>query len=276
MLNRDQKLNLSVQEYFKTGRKDAFLKEAWVWVREICIGRFQLDEDVSSEVTLHLIQNADRCLEIFRTGNYRNFPAYLTVFIKNLILNQRKKEISKERREKLIIISEERGYDESASFERKIVLEEENIGVLVRKTLSELSPLACLIVKMKHKIRLNLRDIRLLRSRLKLIDMQFRTYLAEDEEEVRTHRLRRKAISDQLLVLFGRIHSVDRGAVNKWRQRKRDWLRKMDRINEEKSFRRISVYLSFSEHSVRRIYYDAIRTIRERSHWKEIGFSKVA
>ncbi|EPG76329.1 hypothetical protein LEP1GSC058_1180 [Leptospira fainei serovar Hurstbridge str. BUT 6] len=276
MLNRDQRLNLSVQEYFNTGRKDAFLKEAWVWVREICLGRFQLDEDASSEVTLHLIQNADRCLEIFQTRNYSNFPAYLTVFIKNLILNQRKKEISKGRREKLILISEERGYDEGDDFEGKIVLEEENVSALVRKTLSELSPIACLIVKMRHQIRLNLRDIRLLRSRLDLIDFELRTYLREDEEEIRTQRLRRKAISDQLLVLFGRIHSADQDEVTKWRQRKNDRLGKMDRISDEKSFRRISAYLSFSEHSVRRIYYDAIRTIRERGYWKEIGISKVA
>ncbi|TGK10309.1 hypothetical protein EHO60_10790 [Leptospira fletcheri] len=276
MMDRDQRLTEAVATYFQTGEKKDFLNEAWIWTKHICMRRFGMDEDGSSEVMLRIVQSAERCLEIYRSREYGNFPAYFTVYVKNQILNQRKRESVSRKKERILM--EVKGSDigtrETVSEMR--TSEEEILRILMRKALAELETLPCLVVKMRHRIPMNLRELKLLKGKLKRKSSGLRAYFMEEEEYERSQRLRRKAVTDQLQVFFGRTYFSESNRSEKWRKRKKIWADKMAHIGEEQSFRRIAVSLALSEHTVRKVYYDAIRTMRDRRVGKEFHLSLAA
>ncbi len=275
---KDIRLSRSAETYFKNGDTEEFLNEAWDWAWKIGQYRYGLDEDGCGEIVFRLVKDAKHILDLFKEGEYPNFPAFLTTYVKHLILNQIKKN---SRRIRMEFTSEFFNDDrfknpEEEDFIGEILNQKDITSFLVRDALSRLDPLASLVVKMKHKIQMNLAEIRILSQRLKQKEFDLRTYFTEDEAEERKRRIQRKEATDRLQELYQTLNISDFIDHRKWKHTRVVWVNRRNSIPEEKSFRKIGFYLGATEHVVRRLYYSSIASIRNKESFRRIDFREVA
>ncbi|MEI1278549.1 RNA polymerase subunit sigma-70 [Leptospira venezuelensis] len=272
---KDKRLISSVEFYFREGNSEQFLKEAWTWAWALARGRYHLDEDSCSEIVLKLVLDAEEVLHLYRERGYSNFPAFFTTYTKNLIWNQRRKEIRLNKNE---ILSDgfERFYDPRSEFTKDILSERQKTSILIRKILSEMDPIASLILKLKHRIPLNLKDSRLFYSKLKKKKLKLRDYYGKDLEEERKSWIRKKELNEKLSRLYQnmQIHHFENS--EKWKISRKQLLEVCGSVMEEKSFKKIGWYLGLSEHSVRKSYYFGISEIKRKEDLKKIRFLEAA
>lgn len=272
---KDKRLISSVEFYFREGNPENFLKEAWIWAWALARGKYRLDEDSCSEIVLKLVLDAEEVLHLFKERGYSNFPAFFTTYTKNLILNQRRKEIRLYRSE---IVSDgfERFYDPRSEFTKEILSQTQETTRLVRNILSEMDPIASLILKLKHRIPLSLKESRLFYSKLKKKRLKLRDYFVKDIDEERRSWLRKKELNEKLSRLYQnmQIHHFENS--ERWKISRKQIREICGSVTEEKSFKKIGWYLGLSEHSVRKAYYFAISELRRKEDLKKIRFSEAA
>ncbi|GBF38095.1 RNA polymerase subunit sigma-70 [Leptospira johnsonii] len=272
---KDKRLISSVEFYFREGNSENFLKEAWNWAWALARGRYNLDEDSCSEIVLKLVLDAEEVLHLFKERGYSNFPAFFTTYTKNLIANQRRKEIRLSRSE---ILSDgfERFYDPRSEFTKEILSRTQEVSLLVRTILSEMDPIASLILKLKHRIPLSLKEFRLFYSKLKMKKLKLKDYYVKDIEEERKSWLRKKELNEKLSRLYQnmQIHRFEN--LERWKVSRRQILEVSGAVTKEKSFKKIGWYLGLSEHSVRKTYYFAVSELKRKEELKKIGFSEAA
>ncbi|PJZ25586.1 RNA polymerase subunit sigma-70 [Leptospira hartskeerlii] len=272
---KDKRLISSVEFYFREGNSENFLKEAWLWAWALAKGKYGLDEDSCSEIVLKLVLDAEEVLHLFKERGYSNFPAFFTTYTKNLIWNQRRKEIRLNRSE---ILSDgfERFYDPRSEFTKEILSQNREASLLVRNILSEMDPITSLILKLKHRIPLNLKESRLFCSKLKEKKLKLRDYYGKDAEEERKSWLRKKELNEKLSRLYQnmQIHRFEN--LERWKISRRQLLEVCGSVTEEKSFKKIGWYLGLSEHSVRKAYYFAVSELKRKEDLKKIRFAEAA
>lgn len=272
---KDKRLISSVEFYFREGNSENFLKEAWVWAWALAKGRYNLDEDSCSEIVLKLVLDAEEVLHLFKERGYSNFPAFFTTYTKNLIWNQRRKEIRLNRSE---ILSDgfERFYDPRSEFTKEILSQTQETSLLIQNILSEMDPIVSLILKLKHRVPLNLKESRLFYSKLKKKKLKLGDYYSKDIEEERKSWLRKKELNEKLSRLYQsmQIHHFEN--LEKWKMSRKQILEVCGAVTEEKSFKKIGWYLGLSEHSVRKVYYFAISELKRKGDLKKIRLSEAA
>ncbi|TGM89340.1 RNA polymerase subunit sigma-70 [Leptospira licerasiae] len=272
---KDKKLISSVEFYYREGNFENFLKEAWPWVWSLAKGKYRLDEDSCSEIVLKLVLDAEEVLHLFKKRGYSNFPAFFTTYTKNLIWNQRRKEIRLNRSE---ILSDgfERFYDPRSEFTKDILNQTDETSLLVRNILSEIDPISSLILKLKHRIPLSLKESRLFHSKLRKKKLKLRDYYTKDIEEERKSWLRKKELSEKLSRLYQnmQIHRFEN--LERWKISRSQLLEISGSVTEGKSFKKIGWYLGLSEHSVRKAYYFAIFELKRKEDLRKIRFADAA
>ncbi|PJZ64482.1 hypothetical protein CH371_17035 [Leptospira wolffii] len=275
---KDSRLSLSVEAYFRSGDTGEFLTEASEWIWSFGRFRFGLDEDDCAEIVLHFVKDAEHILKNFRDQGYRNFPAFFTSCIRNRSLNERRKKSRRSRSEFITdALYEERFKNpREIPFWKEILEERDRSLKLVRSALEELEPRVSLIVKMKHRISLDLREVRVLNRKLREIPISLREYYREDEDEITRRRLQRKRAVDRLGELYQILNNADFTNLDKWKDCRAGWMSRRSSVPEEKSFRKIAYYLGASEHTIRRYYYGAIVSFRKRMELKNIDLREAA
>lgn len=272
---KDKRLISSVEFYFREGNSENFLKEAWNWAWALARKRYHLDEDSCSEIILKLVLDAEEVLDIFKRRGYSNFPAFFTTYTKNLIWNQRRKEIRLHRTE---ILSDgfERIYDPRSEFTKEILSQTKEVSELVRNILSEIDPISSLILKLKHRIPLSLKESRLFHLKLKKKKLKLKDYYTKDMEEERKSWLRKKELNEKLSRLYQnmQIHHFENS--ERWKISRKQILDVSGAVTEGKSFKKIGWYLGLSEHSVRKSYYFAVSELKRKENLKKIGFAEAA
>ncbi|MGJ4747454.1 RNA polymerase subunit sigma-70 [Leptospira sp. SA-E8] len=272
---KDKRLISSVEFYFREGNSENFLKEAWIWAWGLARGRYNLDEDSCSEIVLKLVLDAEEVLHLFKERGYSNFPAFFTTYTKNLISNQRRKEIRLHRRE---IVSDgfERFYDPRSEFTKEIVSQTREISLLVRNILSEMDPITSLILKLKHRVPLNLKESRFFYTKLKKKKLKLRDYYLKDIEEERKSWLRKKEFNEKLSRLYQNMQIHHFENLERWKISRKQILEICGSVTEEKSFKKIGWYLGLSEHSVRKHYYFAVSELKRKEDLKKLRFMEAA
>lgn len=275
---KDLRLIASAETYYRTGNIETFLQEGWEWVWNIGRYKFGMDDDSCADVVYRFVQDGERILERFREYGYRNFPAFLIVCIRNLFLNERKK-VSRRREQdsKSGLLYEDQFRDPNEkNFADLVLREEDAVSFTIHTVLEKFDPKISLIVKMRHRIRFRLREIRILHSKLKEISLNLRTYVLQDEDEEKIQRLRKKEVADRLSEVYQVLNQPQLKNPDKWRTRRSSLVHRRNSLPDEKSFRKIGFYLSLSEHVVRRQYYAAISSIRTEREIRRIDFLDAA
>ncbi|PJZ77300.1 RNA polymerase subunit sigma-70 [Leptospira neocaledonica] len=272
---KDKKLISSVEFYFREGDSENFLKEAWIWAWALAKGRYNLDEDSCSEIVLKLVLDAEEILHLFKERGYSNFPAFFTTYTKNLIANQRRKEIRLHRSE---ILSDgfERFYDPRSEFTKEILNQTRELPTLIQSLLSEMDPIVSLILKLKHRIPLNLKECRLFHSKLRKKKLKLRDYYVRDVEEEQRSWIRKKELNEKLSRLYQNMQIHHFENLERWKNSRKQILEVCGAVTEEKSFKKIGWYLSLSEHTVRKAYYFAISELKRKENLKKIRFAEAA
>lgn len=272
---KDRRLISSVDFYFREGNTENFLKEAWIWAWTFAKGRYHLDEDSCSEIVLKLVLDAEEVLHLFKERGYSNFPAFFTAYTKNLIWNQRRKDFRLKKNE---ILSDgfERFYDPRSEFTKEILNQTRETSLLVRNILSEMDPISSLILKLKHRIPLSLKEFRLFYSKLKKKKLKLKDYFAKDMEEERRSWLRKKELNEKLSRLYQNMQIHHFENLERWKISRRQIVEVCSAVTGEKSFKKIGWYLGLSEHSVRKSYYFAVSELKRKEEIKKIRFAEAA
>ncbi|WP_246048591.1 sigma-70 family RNA polymerase sigma factor [Leptospira sarikeiensis] len=270
LFDKDQRLISSVEFYYREGDVGEFLKEAWVWAWRLAMGRYGLDEDACAEVVLRLVLRAEEILKMYREREYSNFPAFFTSYAKKIIFNQRRREIRFDRSE-ILADRFERFYDPNSDFTKEILNQHRENTYQIHDILSELEPLHSLIVKLKHRIPLELSELRILYLKLKEKNKSLRDYYLEDLEEERKIWKKQKILNDKLSRMYQNVWMDNFKKVEKWKVYRKNLRETSLSVSEEKSFRTISSYLGMSQYTVRRIYYSAITKLKQKAEIRVIG-----
>ncbi|PJZ68955.1 hypothetical protein [Leptospira perolatii] len=259
-LGRDQELVRAAQEYFNSGNSELFIKEVWEWARDLAQKKYQMDEDSSSEVVLSLVQRADRCLDIFKEGKYNNLGAFLNVYIKHLIWNQRKKSSQ----QKILYIDKFPEFGYVPEFESRIVEEDDRIILLIHDLLTELEMGYSIVVKLRHHIRMNLKELRYLYRIPGNSIQSIRTQFKKNELERQSVRIQRRKILDRIQSLNAKITGTNLLKIDSLKISKLEMGRKLERKNQDLSFRKVANLLRSNENAVRKVYFDAIRILKSK------------
>ncbi|TGJ99982.1 RNA polymerase subunit sigma-70 [Leptospira langatensis] len=277
-LEWDQKLISSLEFYYRNGDPDLFLKEAWGWAWALSRRKFRLDDDSCADIVLKLVHDVEHIMKVYQEGNYTNFPAFLTTYVKHLVLNQKKKNVI---RAKMEIVTDDFYTDRfpkasTYDFTQDILEQAKEISLLVRETLDQLDPLASLVIKMKHRIRLNLKECRIFKQRLSWLGLGIRQYFDSDREEEIRSRIRKRNAEDQLKRLFQSLYHTESQNRTRWNGARKHWSDRHSGVPEEKSFRKIAYYLGMSQHSVRTLYYSTVTDFKKKERWRSMGWRAAA
>ncbi|TGK04741.1 RNA polymerase subunit sigma-70 [Leptospira semungkisensis] len=275
--DRDERLISSLEIYFRNGDSDLFLKEASGLAWTLSQKKYHLDDDSCAEIVLKLVHDVEHIMKVYQEGKYCNFPAFLTAYIKHLILNQRKKNVIRARME---IVTDEFYTDRfprasDYDFTTDILNESDEISSMVRDALNRLDPLSSLIIKMKHRIPPNLREFRILSQRLKPLELNIKQYFRLDQEEETINRIKKRKAEDQLKKLFQSLHTSQPKDRSRWQGARQNWFHRHSTVPEEKSFRKIAYYLGMSQHKVRSSYYSTIANLK-KNRWEKVGWKEAA
>nr|EMN19672.1 hypothetical protein LEP1GSC063_2729 [Leptospira santarosai serovar Arenal str. MAVJ 401] len=253
----------SYLEYKNLGDSKALVEQAYFWICRIAVRKYSLSEDGRSEVLLKFIQKVEYFSELYETRGFENFSAYAIVFLKHLVLNQWKKEIQSSKTEPLFL--EPDGLPGSIVYEPDYNAELSPDRIFLREILQTLDPRGALILKLKHNLFLERKDILLLKSILSASGNSIRDFLKERMEKRFAVRSRELAVLEKMEVSHQILFSKRENAASFSSKAKQKLRKKLLRVEVIYTYDEISRWFGWNHSVIKRLYLQTMNSLKNSS-----------
>ncbi|WP_040913878.1 hypothetical protein [Leptospira kmetyi] len=251
----------SYLEYKNSGNSDALIEQAGFWIGKIATRKFSLSEDGKSEALIRFIQKIEYFSEIYEKGKYLNFPAFAIVFLKNLVLNQWKKEIQNRKHEPGFLDPD--SLIGPAFYSSEIETESSAHRIVLNEILKNFDPRGVLILKLKHNLFLERREILLLKSILSVSGNSISDFLKERMEKRFFARRRELDLLERMEVSHQILFSERRNARDRSSKSKLKLKRKLLRIETIYTYDEISFWFSWKASFIKKLYLQTMNSLKD-------------
>jgi len=86
-----QALDESLDDYYRTGKADSFMRHSSTWIMQYCQNRLCHDPDVVGDFYLYFYERAHLCLDRYRTRQNLPFMGYLATYLRHEFYNFRRR-----------------------------------------------------------------------------------------------------------------------------------------------------------------------------------------
>ncbi|ALO24817.1 hypothetical protein [Leptospira borgpetersenii] len=261
----------SYLQYKNFGDSKALIEQAFFWIRRIAVRKYSLSEDGLNEVLLKFIQKMEYFSELYETRGFENFSAYAIVFLKHLIWNQWKKEIQSSKTEPLFL--EPDGLPGSAVYEPDYSTELSQDRIFLREILRNLDPRGVLILKLKHNLFLERKEILLLKSILSASGNSIQDFLKERMEKRFTARSQELALLERLEMSHQILFSKRENAASFSSKAKQKLKKKLLRVEMIYTYDEISRWFGWKHSVIKRLYLQTMNSLKNsRKDLKFVSF----
>ncbi|PJZ55456.1 hypothetical protein [Leptospira barantonii] len=251
----------SYLEYKHSGNSETLIEQAAFWIKRIAARKFSLSEDGKNEVLVRFIQKIEYFSEIYEKGKYENFPAFAIRFLKNLVLNQWKKEIQNRKQEP--------GFLEPDTLIGPVFhsseMESETAAhrIFLNDILKNCDPRGVLILKLKHNLFLERWEILLLKSILSVSGNSIRDFLKERMEKRYSSRKRELDLLERMEVSHQILFSERKNARDRSSRSKSKLKRKLLRIETLYTYEEISFWFSWKSSVIKKLYLQTMNSLKD-------------
>ncbi|EMY77748.1 hypothetical protein LEP1GSC060_0612 [Leptospira weilii serovar Ranarum str. ICFT] len=251
----------SYLEYKNLGDSKALVKQADFWIRRITAGKYSLSEDGRNEVLLKFIQKIECFSEIYETRKFENFAAYAIVFFKNLVLNQRKKEIKSLKTEPVFL--EPDGLPGSVVYQPDYNVEKCPFRILLQEQLGTSDPRGVLIFKLKHNLLLERKEVLLLKSILYASGNSVPDFLEERMEKRFAVRRRDLAVLEKMEISHQMLFSKRKNAALFSSKAKRKLRKKLLKVEIIYTYEEIARWFGWNHSVIKRLYLQTKNSLKD-------------
>ncbi|WP_078129238.1 hypothetical protein [Leptospira alexanderi] len=250
----------SYLEYKNFGNSKALIEQAYFWIRRIAVRKFSLSEDGRNEVLLKFIQKMEYFSELYETRGFKNFSAYAIVFLKHLILNQWKKEIQSLKTEPFFL--EPDGLPGSVVYEPDYRTEISQDRIFLREILRTFDPRGVLILKLKHNLFLERKEILLLKSILSVSGNSVQDFLKERMEKRFIARSQELALLERMEASHQILFSKRENAASFSSKAKQKLRKKLLRVEMIYTYDEISRWFGWKHSVIKRLYLQTMNSLK--------------
>ncbi|EQA63956.1 hypothetical protein [Leptospira alexanderi] len=250
----------SYLEYKNFGNSKALIEQAHFWIRRIAVRKCSLSEDGRNEVLLKFIQKIEYFSELYETRGFKNFSAYAIVFLKHLILNQWKKEIQSLKTEPFFL--EPDGLPGSVVYEPDYRTEIPQDRIFLREILRTFDPRGVLILKLKHNLFLERKEILLLKSILSVSGNSVQDFLKERMEKRFIARSQELALLERMEVSHQILFSKRENAASFSSKAKQKLRKKLLRVEMIYTYDEISRWFGWKHSVIKRLYLQTMNSLK--------------
>lgn len=261
----------SYLEYKNSGNKEALIEQAEFWIGRIAVRKFSLSEDGKNETLIRFIQKIEYFSEIYEKGKYTNFPAYAIVFLKHLVLNQWKKEIQNRKSEPGFL--EPDGLTGPVFYPHETETKTATHRIFLNEILKNFDPRGVLILKLKHNLFLERREILLLKSILSASGNSIRDFLKQRMEKRYASRKRDLDLLERMEISHQILFSQRKNAYDRSTRSKAKLKQKLLRVETIYTYDEISFWFSWNSSLIKKLYLQTVNSLKQAG--KDLKFVSV-
>ena len=254
----DQNLKKAATDFQHTNNLEEFRNIVGMWVMDNARIRYKLDEDDLSELFLDFDSKAQKCIEFYIRKGYSDFPGFMSVYTKHLVLNIFRKRRAAYTEEYLQLWQEDKIHENTEE------LIHQSSTYNVQNYLKDISSLGRIIISLRFNIPLKENDLSILHKYLKKQNKPTSNFYREYEKRVEERQTRREI----LLINLNKCNRKIYNSLNTYpisaKLRKKKILHNLLNTHIIYSLKEMSELLSLSRHQTGRVYRSSLEIIREK------------